>query len=236
MSRGTAFYEVAGLCEELRSTTKRNVKSQLIADLLHRLREDEIAAAVLLTIGSIFPERAEKALDIGFQTISRVVSEKKQTTLVQEPLTLLDVTRYFSRIAEAAGPGSLEAKEMLMQSMLGRATDLEAKWIVKMVFGEMQHGVNQGIMIEAIAKAAGVDSKLVREANMFTGDLGEVAKVALTSGVGGLQKIGIRLHTPVKPMLAEMSYDIAEVLSKHGGKTALEFKFDGARIQIHKRG
>lgn len=236
MSRGTAFYELAGLCEELRSTTKRNVKSQLIADFLRRLREDEIAPVVLLTIGSIFPERAEKALDMGFQTISRIASEKKQTTLVQEPLSVLDVNRYFSQIAEASGSGSVDAKENLMQSMLGRASALEAKWIVKIVFGEMQHGVNQGVMMEAIAKAAGADSKLVREANMFTGDLGEVARVALTSGVDGLERIGIRLFTPVKPMLAEMTYDIGEVVSKHGGKTALEFKFDGARIQIHKRG
>jgi len=236
MSSGTAFYDLTELCEQLRSNTKRNVKSQLIADFLGRLREDEIAPAVLLTIGSIFPERSEKALDIGFQTISKIASEKKQTTLVQEPLTILDVNRYFSQIAEVAGPGSIEAKENLIQSMLGRASDLEAKWIVKTVFGEMQHGVNQGVMMEAIARAARVDSKLVREANMFTGDLGEVARVALTSGIEGLQKIGIRLFTPVKPMLAEMSYDIGEVISKHGGKTALEFKFDGARIQIHKKG
>jgi len=236
MSPGTDFFELAQLCEQLRSTTKRNVKSQLIADLLHRLNEEEIAPAILLTIGSIFPERAEKALDIGFQTISKITSERKQTTLVQEPLTILDVNRYFSEIAEASGPGSVEAKESLLQSMLGRATDQEAKWIMQMIFGEMQHGVNQGVMIEAIARAAEVDAKLVREANMFTGDLGKVGRVALKSGLKGLQTIGIKLFTPIKPMLAEMSYDIAEVIAEHGGKTALEFKFDGARIQIHKKG
>ena len=91
-------------------------------------------------------------------------------------------------------------------------------------------------MLEGIARAVGVGVSLVRRSLMLTGDLGEVARTALESGEEGLKGVGMRMFVPLKPMLASMSYDIGEVIEEHGGETAFEFKFDGARIQIHRRG
>jgi DNA ligase-1 len=100
----------------------------------------------------------------------------------------------------------------------------------------MRHGVSEGIMLDAIAKAAGVKTRLVRRANQLWGDLGEVALVALTEGEAGLKKATVRLFRPLKPMLTQTAGDLIEAFERYEGRVALEYKLDGARVQIHRRG
>src|SRR5438445_12620362 len=100
----------------------------------------------------------------------------------------------------------------------------------------MRIGVNEGVMLEGIADASGVDLDSVRTAHMFLGDLGMIAEIALFEGADGLRSRGLRLLAPMKPMLAEMSEDLDEVLAVHGGMTAIEYKLDGARSQLHRKG
>jgi DNA ligase-1 len=229
------FSELAELCEKLSRTTKRLEKVRMVSEFLKKLKREEIAPAVLLIVGEIFPESSSKTLEIGFATISRILESTPQKTLFQKPLTILNVADYFDRIAKVTGPKSRENKELLLRSMLERASELEAKYIVKNIFGEMQHGVGEGVMLEAIAKASNTGLDLVRRALMFSGNLGKVAEAALTSGEEGLKAISLTLFHPVKPMLAQMAYSFQEVFKYH--KTvALEYKFDGARVQIHKKG
>ena len=152
------------------------------------------------------------------------------------PLTILDVYRAFEEITAATGPGSRKRKEELLRGLLLRATPVEAKYIVKDVLAEMRHGVGEGIMLEAIAQAAGVKPKLVRRANMLWGDLGEVALAALTQGEAALKQATVRLFRPLKPMLAQTAEDLAEAFERYQGRVALEYKLDGARVQIHKWG
>src|SRR5207249_3213029 len=108
--------------------------------------------------------------------------------------------------------------------------------LLRNVFGEMRIGVNEGVMLEGIADAAGVEVDSVPTAHMFLGDLGLVAEIALFEGAPGLRSRGLRLLAPMKPMLAEMAEDLDEVRREHGGQTAIEYRRDGARIQIHRRG
>ncbi|MEM2940220.1 MAG: ATP-dependent DNA ligase [Thermoproteota archaeon] len=233
-SNDTLFVELAELCESLSKTTKRLEKVRLIGEFLKRLRKEEIAPAALLIVGEIFPEASSKTLEIGYATISRIFETRSQKTLFEKPLTILNVAEYFEKIARASGSGSRENKDLLLRSMLERASELEAKYIVKNIFGEMQHGVGEGIMLEAIAKASDTGLELVRRALMFSGNLGRVAEVALTSGEEGLRRIGLTLFNPVKPMLAQMAYSVNEVFEYHKN-VAFEYKFDGARVQIHKK-
>src|SRR5436190_7401489 len=100
----------------------------------------------------------------------------------------------------------------------------------------MRIGVNEGVMLEGIADSAGVDADAVRAAHMVIGDLGRVAEVALSGWIEGLGAIQLRLLSTVKPMMAEIADDPDEVLKEHGGTTAVEYKFAGARIQIHRQG
>ncbi len=232
----TLFADLANLCEALEATTKRKEKTRLLAGFLRRLEPGEVAPAVLLIVGSIFPEFDPRTLEVGWRTVKRVLEGGRQTTLVEEPLTIQRVHRTLEEIADASGPGSKRIKEGLLEGLISRADPREVEVLVRIVFGEMRIGVNEGMMLEGIAEAAGVEPKHVRRALMLTGDLGEIAGIALTGGEEGLGRVGVRMFVPLKPMLAVMAYDIAEVIEEHGGRTAFEYKFDGARIQIHRRG
>jgi len=230
----TAFSKLAELCENLVVTSGRNDKKRLISSFLKQLRPEEISPAVLLIVGTVFPEQDSKPLDVGYQLVSKSVHRSGQLRLVNHPLTILDVRNTFEAMADTSGRKSRQKKEELFTSLMGRATELERKWIVKNVFGEMQHGVGEGLMIEAIAEAAALDVATVRRTHMFLGDLGETAHLALTQDKKEFERVGLSLFRPVKPMLAEMAYSIKEVFDDIHAPIAFEFKFDGARVQIHE--
>ena len=233
---GTPFADLASLTHDLESTAKRLEKRRLIAEFLRRLPREEVGPAVLLVIGRIFAEADQKALNVGWATLQKALGPTRQARLDARPLTILDVRRAFDEIAAAGGTASVRARLRLLASLLGQATEAEREVLLRSIFGEMRIGVNEGVMLEGIADAAGVDADAVRAAHMVLGDLGRVAEVAIAEGAEGLAGLQLRLLSPVKPMMAEMADDLDEVLAEHGGTTAVEFKFDGARIQIHRKG
>ncbi len=230
----TPFASLAHLVRSLEGTSKRLEKRSLLADFLRSLRSDEVAPAVHLVVGRIFAESDDRALNVGWATLRRALEGQRQTSLVAEPLTILEVSRGFAEIAAAHGPDSVRERRRRFESLLGRAAPGDRDILLRIVFGEMRIGVNEGVMLEGIADAAGVDLDSARSAHMFLGDLGRVAEIALHDGVRGLRSAGLRLLSPMKPMLAEMAEDLDAVLAEHGGETAIEFKLDGARIQIHR--
>ena len=232
----TPFASLALLARNLEATPKRLEKRALLATFLRSLRRDEIAPAVHLVVGRIFAEADERALNVGWATLRRALDGKRQTTLTPEPLSILEVSRGFAAIAAARGADSVRERRRLLESLLGRVAADDRDILLRIVFGEMRIGVNEGVMLEGVADAADVDPEAVRSAHMFLGDLGRVAEIALGEGLPSLRKAGLRLLSPVKPMLAEMAEDLADVLEEHGGETAIEFKLDGARIQIHRDG
>jgi len=232
----TPFARLAELTTKLEATSKRLEKRALLAAFLKSLRRDEVPPAVHLIIGRIFAESDSRALNVGWATLKKALTGTKQATLVPRPLTILEATHMFAQIAEARGADSTRARRRLLESLLGRASEEERDVLLRNVFGEMRIGVNEGVMLEGIADAAGVDAESVRTAHMFLGDLGLVAEIALFEGALGLRSRGLRLLAPMKPMLAEMAEDLDEVLADHGGQTAVEYKLDGARIQIHRKG
>jgi len=173
--------------------------------------------------------------DLGV-TIKSIFEEgkiRRQITLVEKSLTILEVRRSFKAIAETSGSGSRERKERLLETLLGNATPLEAKYIVKILIGEMRTGFHEGLMKLAVSKAFGVPHDLVRKANMITGNIGEVAAVSKAKGREGVSKLRLQIFRPIKPMLAQIAKNVGDALSQHGGKTAFEYKLDGARVQIH---
>lgn len=179
-----------------------------------------------------------KTGDLGDAT--KIVLEEhrieKQATLFQGTLTILEVQHTFDNIAGTTGTGSREKKERQLEALLSAATPVEAKYLVRVLIGEMRIGFHEGLMELAVAQAFNTPLAVVQTANMLTGDIGEVAGLARTKGKEGLLEIGFRLFRPIKPMLAQIAATVAEALEEHGRKTALEHKLDGARIQIHKSG
>ena len=172
----------------------------------------------------------------------KILTEGKKTarqlTLLslERELTILDVYETLHRISEIKGEDSRSRKEKLLFTLMSRLSPVELKILMRIIFGDMRHGVNVGIMEEAISKASGIPLEYVSRAHMLLGDLGETAEIAIFSGYRAIKNIKIRLFRPIKPMLAQKAENIRDALREHGWKTAFEFKLDGLRAQIHKRG
>ena len=173
--------------------------------------------------------------DIGSAT--QIVFERRsahrQSALFEKPLTIIEVRKIFERIAEFRGQGSKDKKERLIEALLGRATPIEVKYLVKIMIGEMRTGFQEGLMEAAVSRAFSIPLKDVQKASMLTGDVSEVAYLCKKQGRKGILNLNFKVFRPIKPMLAQMAEDLKEVFREHGGKTALEYKLDGARIQIH---
>ncbi|MGH2820953.1 MAG: ATP-dependent DNA ligase, partial [Actinomycetota bacterium] len=150
-------------------------------------------------------------------------------------LEILEVQRALRRIAEAAGTGSQALRRRELAELFGRATVREQRLLRLLLLGELRQGALEGVMAEAVARAAEVPVAQVRRAAMLNGDLGAVGAAALAHGTDGLAAIGLTLLRPVQPMLAQSAADLPAAL-RRTGRAALEWKLDGARIQVHRRG
>ena len=204
-------------------------KIGLIAALLARVPPDEIEIAVAYLSGAIRQQRT----GIGWAALQAAMAESPAESTSLE-LSEIDAT--FDRIARvAAGKGSSGERHRLLRELLVRATSPEQDFLFRLVTGELRQGAVEGIMLEAVAKAAGMPADGVRRARMMAGDLPSVAKAALTGGGADLATFATQLFRPVQPMLAGSAEDASEAIGELG-EAALEYKLDGARIQIHKSG
>ncbi len=220
------FSEFAALCERLAGTGGRLDKRRLVADYLRDLSLDDVPTAVAFLTGCAFPSSDPRTLNV--RGLPRVREDA-----AGPPLALADVAAAFSEVADAAGAGSRRAREVRLVALAARASPAERAVLHRIISGEMRTGVSDGLVLEAVAAAAGVGVTLARRAALFLGDLADVARLALAGGAGALSGASTRLFVPLLPMLAEVATDFDEVLAAHGGRTALEYKYDGARIQLH---
>ena len=173
--------------------------------------------------------------DIGSATkaVLEQTKAKKQTQLTQKSLTITEVRTTLEAIAQAQGSGSRTKKERLITTLMSQATPVEAKYLVKIFTGEMRTGLHEGLMEQAVACAFNVPLGKVQHAGMVLGDIGEVAATLRTQGREGLETAGFKVFRPVKLMLAQTAQSVQEALDEHGGASAFEYKYDGARVQIH---
>ena len=209
-------------------TTKRLEKVGLLAGLLRQLRGEEVEVGVAFLSGNTRQGR----MGVGYATIRDVAAEGG----AQRPsLQLLDVDRTFAAIAEVEGAGSEQRRRGLLQNMLARATREEQHFITRLVMGELRQGALEGLMLDALARASGVEPVRIRRAAMMAGDAAMIARAVLEEGERGLARFDIQLFRPVQPMLAQMADDVEDALDELG-EAALEYKFDGARVQAHKSG
>jgi DNA ligase-1 len=196
-----------------------------------------VSYVTLFLAGKPFPEADPRVLEISYATLSTAGRTISQTLLTENTntLTIGEVFSTLGRLAEVKGAGSKEKRLALLGSLIARTTPLETQYLSRMLLGEMRVGVVEGVLLDAIAEASGVSRQLVRRAHMLHGDIGDVARIAMTEGAAALARVGLRLFVPVKPMLAEMAEDISQVLAEQKEGSAFEYKFDGARIQIHRK-
>lgn len=238
MRGGARFKDLVKLCKRLSGISSRKLKVALLAEFLKGLPPEDIPIAARFITGKIFPEYSDENLDVGGALVWKVLKGRraKQLLLAERTLTLFEVYEYFRRIASASGESSRKRKEILLSGLLNLLEDEDLDYLLRIMFGEMRIGVNEGVMLESIAEASGCPLPLVRRAYMFLGDIGDVAHKALLEGREGLEGVTLELFRPVKPMLADMALNLREVFREHGGVTALEYKYDGIRVQLHIKG
>jgi len=228
------FAEFASLCYELEKTPSRLAKIATAAEYLRRLEPDEIRSGVAFLSGRPFPLSDPRTLDIGAGAIGHAAQAPELDPSVLPSLTIGDVTRSFAQIAEASGKGSREQKYARLRELVEMASPAERPILFRLLHNELRIGLHDGLIQEAIAKASGSELKLIRRAALFLSDLAEVAAIALNEGKAGLEQVDIKLFVPLLPMLSELTQDFEEIFKAHNGQTALEYKYDGARVQIHK--
>ena len=225
----TLFAEFAALGRRLESSPGRLEKRRLVADFLAVLDPGEVALAVAFLTGHPFPTSDSRVL--GVRGLPRGVPERDGA-----PLTLGDVGAAFEAVAAATGSGSRGARERHLKELAARASPDERDFLGRIIGGEMRTGVSDGVVLEAIAATAVADLAAVRRAALFLGDLSAVAVLARGGGAAALAGVTPRPFVALLPMLAEIGTDFSDVLRAHGGRTALEFKYDGARVQVHREG
>ncbi len=186
---------------------------------------------------NLFRQAMASTGDIGtaVQTVLEQTKAKKQTQLTENQLTITEVRRAFDAIAQTRGSRSRTRKGRLVTALLSQATPIEAKYLVKIFTEEMRTGLNEGLMEQAVAKAFDVPLTKVQQAAMVLGDIGEVAALLKIRGAEGLENAEFTVFRPVKLMLAQTAQSVEEALAEQGGISAFEYKYDGARVQIHQQ-
>lgn len=258
------YFKLAKTYQKLEETPARLAKIDIIANLLKESSKEELEILALLLQGKVFPAWSDKEIGIarkmmirviavstGFsesnivkkfnelgdlgQVTEELVSKKKQQTLIKKSLTLEKVFENLQKIANEEGSGSQERKMNLVSELIGFASPLEGKYIVKTILEELRVGVAGGVLRDSIAKAFNVSPKDVENAWFLLPHYGEIAKIVKERGEKGLKQIDIKLGIPINVALAEKSPSLQEALEKYE-HPALEFKYDGARCMIHKKG
>ena len=220
---------LTGLVDRVRATTKKTEKVALIAEALKQGRGLDVALLAMYLTGSLPQGR----IGVGWSAIQAAMAGAPASE--GEPLALLDLDRAFDALAAEGGAGSGERRARTLHSLFARAREPERRFLAGLLLGEVRQGALDGLVLEAIARAAGLPAPAVRQAAMFAPSVGDVARAALEEGAAGLSRFSLRLLAPVAPMLASPAGDVEEALERLG-EAAFEYKLDGARIQLHKQG
>lgn len=254
--------DFAEVCEKIKSTTSKNQKVSIVANYLLKLSREDLPIACRLLTSRVFPPWDPRAVNISYSTISEalkeitgvsderlkatyikygdlgeaaeeLMKEKKVTTLLQNQLTLQEVYSALNNAASKKGDGAADLRLKVLKGLLALCSPLEAKYLVKVLCGEMRIGLDEGLLEEALAAAYGRSLKEVREAGLIVADIGENALVALD---GKFDSIELKLFHPTNFMLAEEMASPQEVADYFRCDLYAEYKYDGVRAQIHSGG
>jgi DNA ligase-1 len=207
------------------ATRARSKKIALLAELLRRLAPNELA----ITVAHLSGELPQGRIGLGYAAVYGV----QATPATEASLTLGEVDARFTEISGVSGAGSQVRRAELLGSLFARATEREQRFLQQLVVGELRQGALEGIMLDAVATAFGVRPELVRRAAMLSGELASVAVAVQARGESGLSEFRLELLRPIGPMLAQTAESAESALAELGS-AILEYKLDGARIQVHK--
>jgi DNA ligase-1 len=247
------------VAERVAATTRTSEKTTLLADYLGGLTDAELPIAVVFLTGRPFAEADQRAAGLGWSAIGTTVTDLAgvsrsalgeaydrssdlgiavadvlaQAGHAPDPATsptLPEVAAAYAAIEAASGPA---AKSAILRDLLARADPLTAKYLVKVLSGELRIGLREGLVEAAIAKAFDRPLDEVKWAGMLTGDIGRTAEMARDDI---LVEASLTLFHPIKFMLASPAEDAAEIVKRLGVPVWVEDKYDGIRAQLHRHG
>jgi ATP-dependent DNA ligase I len=218
--------QIAEVSRGVAATSARLAKIEMLAAALREAGPLEVPMAVAYLSG----ELPQRQIGVGWAALRGGFAPADSPSL-----TLSEVDSAFSAIGAVAGKGSAAARQALVGELFGRATADEQRFLVGLLSGELRQGALEGVMTDAVARAASVPAERVRRAVMLRGSLGAVAAAALAGGSEALAAFGLEVGRPVRPMLASSAASIEEALARigPGQEAAVEWKLDGIRIQAH---
>ncbi|MBN1244282.1 ATP-dependent DNA ligase [Candidatus Bathyarchaeota archaeon] len=249
----TKRLEMTDLLVDLLKKTPKNVIAKVVYLTQGKLYPDfvglEIGVAEKLAIKALAKASGRKDIellqllstigDIG-EVAEEVMKKKKQTTFgAQKTLKMLEVYETLDRMANKTGSGAVGSKMAFLAGLLSYASPKEAKFILRTVTGNLRLGIADMTVLDALAIAYGGGKEareLIERAYNISSDLGRVANVVAEKGLAGIKKFQVVVFEPIRPMLAERLSSPEEILEKLGGKCVAEYKYDGERVQAHKKG
>jgi DNA ligase-1 len=223
----TLLADVVDASTRVAETSSRSQKTAILAELLARLDPSEVA----IVTGFLSGVPRQGRVGVGYSTIHGI-----DVAPADEPsLTVDEVDAAIAEIERTTGAGSAARRRGVLVELLGRATGPEAGFVKRLFTGELRQGAQAGLMVDAVAQAARVPAPLARRALMLSGDLTRTAEIAAAGGENGLRAVGFEIFRPILPMLASTS-ESAEAAVAGFARASVEWKLDGIRIQIHRRG
>ncbi len=221
---------IAETSESVAAVSARRPKIELLVALLGRTRPGEAAVAVAWLSG----ELRQRQIGVGWAAL-RDVSESAAPV---PSLTVVEVNERLAAIGRCGGPGSQAERRSLLADLFARLTEVEQRFLARLLGGELRQGAQEGLMVDAVARAAQRPVGEVRRATMVHGNLGDVAEAALFGPPDALAGFRLSLGRAVVPMLAQTADDVDDAQARFGAGTAaaFEWKLDGARIQVHRDG
>lgn len=250
------FYEFTQLGEQLAATTKKLEKAALLKEYLAALADADLALVTRFLAGRPFALADERVLNVGWAVVRDAVCAISGSTPEEfgalatrmgeagaaaeialeghgspaSTLTLAELAALYTALAEARGPSQ---KRPLLIEALRRTAPVEAKYLIKIMGGDLRIGLQEGQLEDALARAAGVTVHAVQWANMLLGDIGETALLARHGRLGDAR---MRLFHALKFMLASPIQAPEEIRRSIPGAFFVEDKYDGIRAQVHKSG
>jgi DNA ligase 1 len=222
------FAEVVAVSAAVGATRSRKAKVGALAGLLRELAAGEVAPAVAWLSG----EPRQGRIGTGWRTLTAL----DVSPAAAPELGIERVDAALSELAAATGAGSARRRSELLAGLWGAATEEEQRFLVRLLTGELRQGALEGVLTEAVAVASGVPSELVRRGLMLSGDLGVTARAALAGGADAVAAFRLEVGRGVRPMLASPAESLDAALAELGERVTVEYKLDGARIQVHREG
>ncbi|GAA1963517.1 ATP-dependent DNA ligase [Amycolatopsis minnesotensis] len=221
------FADVVTASAELAATRSRKAKVATLSAVLRAADGAELGPTVAFLSG----QTTQARLNAGWRTLADLGVDPAAGS----SLTVTEVDTSLDELASAAGSGSAKQRAATLTALFGRATEREQHFLFRLITGELRQGALEGVMLDGIAAAAEVPSEAVRRAFMLSGRLAVTASAALTGGEPALRDFRLELGRPVRPMLATPAESLEEALAENTSRI-VEYKMDGARIQVHRDG